>query len=166
MMATALHLWATIKTAGWKLLLPIFTLLLPIKWVMLLVGICIIIDTGFGLWAAKRTGKKITSSRFSSVISKMLVYQLVIITFYGIDVVILGDFVKLFIGIPLVITKLTAIVLISVEGFSVDEKLKNVNGPDKGIWFYIKRLLGVAKLIKKEAGDLTEEINTIKNTDK
>lgn len=151
------NLILTVKAAGWKILLPVFTLLLPIKWVIVLVGIFILADTGFGIWAAKKTGKKITSSRFSSIISKMLIYQLTVITFYGIDVVLLGDFVKLFIGIPLVITKLTALILISVEGFSIDEKLKMVN-PGKGLWFYIKKFLGIAKILKRESKELIDDL--------
>lgn len=156
-MSHLINLASNIKAAGWKLLLPVFTLLLPIKWIIILVGVFIVFDTGFGIWAAKKTGKKITSSRFSSVISKMLIYQLTVITFYGIDVILLGDFVKLFIGIPLVVTKVSALILISVEGFSIDEKLKMVN-PGKGIWFYIKKALGVAKLLKRETKDIIEEL--------
>lgn len=151
------NLALTIKTAGLKILLPVFTLLLPIKWIMVLVGVFILIDTGFGIWSAKKTGKKITSARFSSIISKMLIYQLAVITVYGIDAILLGDFVKLFIGIPLTVTKVSAIILISVEIFSIDEKLKMVN-PERGIWFYVKRVLGVAKLLKRESKDIIDEL--------
>lgn len=143
-------LLTSIKASSWKFLLPLLTLLAPVKWVVLLVGIFIILDTAFGVWSAKKTGKKISSSRFSAVIGKMFVYQATVLLLFGIDVVILGDFVKLFIGIPYVITKAAALVLIVNEGYSIDEKLKNVN-PDKGIWFYIKRMLGLAKRLKKRS---------------
>jgi hypothetical protein len=146
-------LLTTIKTSSWKFLSPILLLLAPVKFVIILVGLCILIDTAFGIWSAKKTGKKITSSRFSAVIGKMFIYQAVVLLFFGIDVIILGDFIKLFIGIPYTLTKIVATVLIVNEGLSVDEKLKNVN-PGKGIWYFVKRMLGVAKKLKREAEDL------------
>lgn len=147
------HIYTAVKSMGFKLMTALFIFIAPIKLTMILIGMSIFFDTGFGIWASMKTGQKITSSRFSAVISKMLIYQLTIITFYGIDIAILGDFAKLIIGIPLVITKLAAIVLISVETYSIDEKLKMVN-PEKGLWFYCKRILGIAKLIKKEKKEL------------
>jgi hypothetical protein len=143
-------LFTTIKTVGWKLMLPALVFFAPVKWIILLVIIAILVDTGFGIWSSKKTGKDITSSRASAVIGKMFVYSSVILLFFGIDVVILGDFVKLIIGINYTVTKLVALVLLSVEGYSIDEKLKNVN-KDKGIWYYVKRTLGLAKKLKREA---------------
>lgn len=152
-MTHLITLFTSIKTSSWKFLVPILGLLAPVKWIILLIGLFIILDTGFGIWAAKKTGKKITSTRFSSVISKMFIYQAVVLLLFGIDVVILGDFIKLFIGIPYVITKAAALIIIVNEGYSIDEKLKNVN-PGKGLWFYVKRMLGLAKKLKREAEDL------------
>jgi len=146
-------LFTTFKASSWKFILPIITLLAPVKWVVILVGLFILLDTAFGIWSARKTGKKITSARFSTVIGKMLVYQAVVLLFFGIDVVILGDFIKLFIGIPYTLTKSVATILIVNEGFSIDEKLKNVN-PERGIWYYVKRTLGLAKKLKREAEDL------------
>jgi len=147
------HLLTTIKTLGWKLLLPVLTFFAPVKWIILLVIIAILIDTGFGIWAARKTGKKITSAKFSAVIGKMLVYSSTILLFYGIDVVILGDFIKLFIGIQFATTKLVALVLLSVEAYSIDEKLRNVN-EEKGIWYFVKRMVGIAKKFKQEKDNL------------
>jgi hypothetical protein len=72
------------------------------------------------------------------------------------DIYLLGEIIKLFIGIPLILTKFTAIVLISIEGFSLDETLR-ANNDGKGIWFYIKRVIGLAKDFKNEAGDIFPE---------
>jgi hypothetical protein len=146
-------LFTTFKASSWKLLLPVLTFFAPIKWIILLVIIAILIDTGFGIWAAKKNNIDITSTKASAVIGKMLVYSATILLFFGIDVVILGDFIKLFIGIEFATTKLVALVLLSVEGYSIDEKLRNVN-KEKGIWYFVKRALGIAKKFKKEKDNL------------
>ena len=158
MMSTAIHLWTTIKSLGWKLLLPIFGFLAPIKMLLILVGIGITADTLSGIyWAVKKGGWEAFSSRkFRRVANKILVYNLVVITMYAMDIYLLGEIIKLFIGIPLILTKFTAIVLISIEGFSLDETLR-ANNDGKGIWFYIKRVIGLAKDFKNEAGDIFPE---------
>ena len=120
---------------------------------MLLVGFFILLDSAFGIWAAKKTKIKLTSRRLSRFITKMFVYQIVIITVYALDVLILGEFFLTLLSIPMVVTKTVALMLIANETFSIDEKIKMVN-PQKGIWFYFKRLLNVGKLIKKEVDDL------------
>jgi hypothetical protein len=150
-----INLLTTIKSKSAIFFGSVLALLSPIKYIMILVGVSIIIDTVFGVYTAKKLNKKISSRRLSSFISKMLVYQTVIITMYAIDVLLLGEFLLLFINIPLVATKVTALLLVINEAYSVDEKLRMLN-PEKGLWFHFKRLLGIAKLIKKESEGLNE----------
>ena len=64
----------------------------------------------------------------------------------------LGEFFLLFLSIPLAITKITVIALVVNEVYSIDEKVVNVKG--YGLWNMFKRLLGVAKFIKKQQNDL------------
>ena len=54
----------------------------------------------------------------------MFIYQLTIISFYFIDVSLLGEFIALFIGIPLFLTKIVTVALVSVEVFSIHENVK------------------------------------------
>lgn len=150
---TTSSLAATIKTNGWPIFGIIATLLSPIKWLMVLVAFFIIADTIFGLWAAKKLKIKLESRKFARFITKMLVYQCVVITAFALDTLLLGQFFLLFISIPLVVTKLGTLALIVAELFSIDEKLKNVNAKE-GIWFHFSRLLKIAKRIKKETDEL------------
>lgn len=129
-----------------------FGLLAPIQPILLLVFAFIIADTFFGVWSAKKTSKKLSSRKLSTFIGKMLVYAFVIILTYALDTLLLGEFLLKIVSINLLATKVSAIALILNECYSIDEKLRNVNG--KGIWHYIKQLISVAKLIKKESKEL------------
>lgn len=150
---TTAALGATIKANGWPIFGIIATLLSPIKWIMVLVAIFIIADTIFGIWSARKLGMKLKSRKFARFISKMLVYQCVVITAFALDTLLLGEFFLLFISIPMIVTKGAALALIVAEIFSIDEKLKNVNA-NQGIWFHFARLLQIAKRIKKETDEL------------
>lgn len=129
-------------------------LLSPIKYLLILVGIWIFLDTILGVWAAKRQHIVITSRRLSSILSKMLVYQGIVILAYALDSLILGGIVSLFVtSVPLLVTKVATLLILVNESFSIDEKVRILNG-NKGTWFYFKRAVGVAKLVKKTTKDL------------
>ena len=128
------------------------TLLAPIKIFIVLVGIFIFLDTVFGIWAAKQQKQPLKSSKLARFISKLFVYNTVVITAYILDINLLGEFFLLFLSIPLAITKITVIALVVNEVYSIDEKVVNVKG--YGLWNMFKRLLGVAKFIKKQQNDL------------
>ena len=146
-------LWASLKGKAALIFGSIFALLAPIQFVLLLVGAFIAADTVFGMYTAKKLGHKLTSRKFSKFISKMLVYQAVIILIYALDVLLLGEFFLMIVSVPLVLTKITSIALIAVEIFSIDEKLKMLKD-GQGIWYHFKRLIGIAKLIKKETKEI------------
>ena len=139
----SITLWGRLMTVGGKALLLIWAFLSPIAGVMLAVGLFIGLDTVVGVWSAKRGGKQITSRKMGRVISKMLVYQLCVITFFVMDKFILGDVAKMFISFDFVVTKIVATVLISIEAYSIDESFKNATG--KGL---IERLTGLIKHYK------------------
>lgn len=153
---TTTALAATIKTNGWPILGIILVLLGPIKWFMLLVGFAIFTDTIFGIWSSLKLGKKLESRKFARFITKQLVYQGVVITAYALDKLLLGEFFLLFISIPMLVTKLAVIGLIVAEGYSVDEKLKNVN-EGQGLYFHFQRLLRLAKFVKTETSAVLED---------
>jgi hypothetical protein len=138
--------------------LPIVTSLLlffaPIKLILILVGVAIIADTIFGIIKAKKLGQKITSRKLANVLYKMLIYQGAVLTFYVIDVAILGDFIMLAVSVPYALTKVVALVAVSIELFSIDESLRLFN-KGKGFKYYFKQLINVVK-------DTKEDINQIK----
>ena len=146
-------LFASIKAKAGLIFGSALALLAPIQWVLLLVGAFIAADTIFGMYTAKKLGIKLTSRKFSAFISKMLIYQAVVILVYALDVLLLGEFFLMIVSIPMVLTKVAAIALVVVEIFSIDEKLKMLKD-GKGIWYHFKRLIGIAKLLKKTAKDL------------
>lgn len=148
----------------WKdakiILASAFALLVPIKGLLIAVGVIIVIDTIMGIYAASKTGKKITSRRFSSVLSKMLIYQSVVIVAYAMDKLILGEFTALFVDINLLTTKVATLFVIGSELFSIDEKFRIINN-GKGTWYQFKRLMGVAKMVRKETKDLDIDTDAI-----
>lgn len=80
----------------------------------------------------------------------MLVFNATVILFFGIDVYMFGDLLAAFgIGVEFALTKVVGLALIAIEGFSIDEKVKNVYGKDKGIIYFFRKLVGAAKEIKK-----------------
>lgn len=123
----------------------------PIIGIMSTVGLLIMIDTIIGVWKARKMGEKITSRGFSKIISKMLLYQGTIMTFFLVDKFILGDILQSFFSIELLLTKAVGLVLASVEIFSIDENYRAVK--KYGIWDAAKRLLSRAKEAKKEFKD-------------
>lgn len=131
-----------------------FALLSPIHYVLLCVFIFIFADTVFGIWASFKKGKSITSRRLVDMPIKMGVYALIVIITYGLDYFLLGEFVKFFVEMPLAVTKVSALVLIATEGYSIDEKLRSVHG--KGVRHHISKLLKLAKEVRKEVNEIKD----------
>jgi hypothetical protein len=142
----------SLKSSLIKFILYALALLAPIKIFMILIGLFIFLDTCFGIWSAKQLNQKLESRKLAKFISKILVYNLVVITAYVLDVHLLGEFFLLFLSIPLAITKITVIGLVVNEIYSIDEKVVKVKG--YGLWAMFKRLLGLAKFIKKQKDEI------------
>jgi len=119
----------------------------PIAGVLIAVGAFVLLDTVIGVWKAKKIKQKITSRRLSSVINKMLVYQLTVITFFILGHFIVNDIVKQFIDVDYAMTKIVAVILISIEFFSIDESFKTATG--KGLLQRFNELLQKYKENKK-----------------
>ena len=126
--------------------------LIPIKPLILLVGVCISLDTFFGIYRAVRQRKKITSHALSAVVSKMALYELTLILFYFIDSIILNDIAKSFTPVDLFVTKMVAAVLVSVEVLSILENIKLATGHD--FIGMAKKTLRRSKSIKNELEDI------------
>jgi hypothetical protein len=144
-----------------KLLIVLGAFLLPIKPLLILVGLCIFLDTIFGVWKCKKTGVEVNSKGLSAIISKMVLYQSAIILFFALETYILGDFVMLFTAIHLFLTKVIATLLIGIEITSISENIKAVTG--KGLWGRVKALLSRAKAVTSDIKELQKEIKEINN---
>lgn len=141
-------LLASIKQYIIQLLAVIGSFFLPISGILFLIGFAIVIDTITGIWKSKKLGIPITSRKLSAIISKLLLYEVAVIGFYLIDYWILNDIILKFFSVPLMLTKILSLVLVSLECISISENYKAVKGID--IWSAFKNLLQRSKEIKQD----------------
>lgn len=74
-----------------KALVMLAIMLAPIQAVMLTVGFLIFLDLATGIWAALKRQEKISSAALRRTLSKMIIYQLAIISGFLIEHHIVGD---------------------------------------------------------------------------
>jgi hypothetical protein len=140
------------QSSASRVIMIVGAFLAPIGGILLTVGLSIFADTIVGIWKAKKLKEKITSRKLSQIISKMLLYQATVILFYLIDYYILNAIIMTFFTVPLMLTKVIALTLASIEIYSIDENIKAVKGT--GLWAAFKRLTSRAKDIKKDVNDI------------
>jgi hypothetical protein len=121
---------------------------LPISGILFLIGFAIAVDTLTGVWKSRKLGVPITSRKLSAVVSKLFLYEVAVILTYLIDYYILNDIILQFFSVPLMLTKILSLVLVSIEAISISENYKAVKGID--IWSSLKNLLQRSKEIKQD----------------
>lgn len=141
-------LLANIRLSVTKLIAVVGAFFLPISGILFLVGFAIFIDTLTGIWKSKKLKIKITSQKLSAIISKLFLYELAVIGFYLIDFWILNDIVKQFFSVPLMLTKILSLVLVSIEVMSINENYFAIR--KISIWQGMKNLFSRAKEIKTD----------------
>lgn len=141
-------LLTSIKQSMFQLLAVIGAFFLPISGILFLIGFAIFIDTLTGIWKAKKLKIKITSRKLSAIISKLFLYEVAVIGFYLIDYWILNDIIMKFFSVPLMLTKILSLVLVSIEAISISENYEAVRGIN--IWSAFKQLLQRSKEIKND----------------
>jgi hypothetical protein len=146
-------LLSSIQKSSLQLLAVVSAFFLPIIGILFLIGFSILVDTITGIWKAKKLGIPITSRKLSAIISKLMLYEVAVILFYLIDRFILNDIILVFFSIPLMLTKILALVLVSIETLSISENIKAVKGID--LWQAMKLLFARAR-------DIKQDIDTIK----
>jgi hypothetical protein len=146
-------LLSSIQKSSLQLLAVVSTFFLPITGILFLIGFAIVIDTITGIWKSKKLNIPITSRKLSAIISKLMLYEVAVILFYLIDRFILNDIILVFFSIPLMLTKILALVLVSIETLSISENIKAVKGID--LWQSMKLLFARAR-------DIKQDIDTIK----
>lgn len=115
-----------------------FALITPIKDVMFVVGVLVVVDTLFGLAAAKKLKINIESRKLGRVITKLLAYQLLIIS-----AVLVNNIAE---NIPFV--KITAGFIGVVEFLSIGENFTKLTGL-KFISYLKKQLQSFIEIEKK-----------------
>lgn len=131
-----------------NLLIVIAGFLTPVVPFFLLTGLFIFLDTVFGVWAAKKVGEKITSTKMSNVLYKSLVYMTLVLVAFILDKFLFGEIFKLFIDIELVATKIVMITIVFNEVYSIEEKIRKVKGEEGGLKAMFLRAFRIAKDIK------------------
>ena len=143
----------SIQTNLLTLISIITAFFMPISGIIFLVGFLILIDTITGVWKAKKLKQPITSRKLSAIISKLALYEVAVIMLYLIDYWILDAIVLKFFSIPLLVTKITALTLCSIELISISENYKVIYGLN--IWDSLKNLL-------KRGAELKDDVDKIK----
>ena len=139
--------------ANWvKLMAMLWAFLMPISGLLFLVGFVIVLDTVTGIWKSYKNKVKITSRGLSAIISKMLLYEVTVVLFYMIDTFILNNIILQFFSVDLLLTKVLALILVSIEVMSINENYKAVKGLD--LWQAMKNLFARAKEIKKSVDEI------------
>ena len=152
-MKTQLLLLTTkLKLYSMQLFAIVSSFFLPISGILILIGVSVIVDTITGIWKSKKLGTPITSRKLSAVISKILLYEVTVMLFYLIDYYIINDIVLTFFSVELLITKILALVLVSIEVISLNENIKAVKGID--IWDSLKNLFARAKEVTQDFKDI------------
>jgi hypothetical protein len=105
---------------------------LPIKELMLTIGFLVSADLVVGIWKAIKTGQRIRSRRMSDTVTKLLLYQLAIMSGFVIETFIISELIP--------ITKLIATVVAIIEFKSIIESIESVTGKD--LWSKIKTIIG------------------------
>ena len=135
-----------------KLLGIIGAFFLPISGILFLIGFAIFIDTLTGIWKSKKLNIPITSRKLSAIISKLFLYELAVIGFYLIDYWILNDIIMTFFSVPLMLTKILALTLVSIEVMSINENYIAIR--KISIWDSLRNLFLRAKEIKQDLNEI------------
>jgi len=125
-----LKLTAFLKTKTW--VLACMSIFLPIRELMLTIGFLVGADMVVGIWKALKTGQQIRSRRMSDTITKMLLYQLAIVSGFLIEKYIITDILP--------IAKLIGSVIAIIEFKSIVESIESVTG--QNLWTKIKEVIG------------------------
>tara|TARA_R100001198_G_C5230599_1_gene209938 strand:+ start:469 stop:942 length:474 start_codon:yes stop_codon:yes gene_type:complete len=141
-----------LKAYSMQLLGIISSFFMPISGILILIGVSVIVDTITGVWKSRKMKTPITSRKLSAVISKILLYEVTVMLFYLIDYFIINDIVLTFFSVELLITKILALVLVSIEVISLNENIKAVKGID--LWTSLKNLFSRAKEVTQDFKDI------------
>jgi hypothetical protein len=105
---------------------------LPIKELMLTIGFLVASDMLVGIWKALKLKQRIRSRRMSDTITKLLLYQIAIMSGFLIETFIIAELIP--------ITKLVATVIAVIEFKSIVESIESVTGKD--LWSKLKTIIG------------------------
>lgn len=92
---------------------------------LFVVAMAVLCDTATGIWAARKTGEKISSRRLADIFPKLFVYFLLILLAHTIENVFKLDF-----GFS--VRSIVSLAILGNELMSIDENMKKATG--KGVF--------------------------------
>ena len=118
------------KTKLTLFVFSLFTLIAPVKPMVLMAIFTIILDMAFGIWrSVKKNGwASIRSRRLSNTISKSLLYSGAIVFIFMLEKFILADLLAYFISVDLLMTKAFTAFCVFTELKSINENYHSVTG--------------------------------------
>ena len=132
----------------------ILLLFAPIHGLLIAVASAIILDTITGIFKSiKLNGwKSVRSRKLSSIVSKMLLYEICVLFLFLMDKYLLNEFIMHAFGFQFMFTKICAILLMFIELVSIKENIEESFKID--FWSILKKILSRAKEIKTDINDI------------
>ncbi len=155
MILVDLHSGSDMMTYVKSFFLALGSFFLPVKPLLLVVGLCICCDTILGVWAAHKRGEKITSRKLGNIIPKMLLYQAAVMVGFILETYLLGEFISYIIDIPNLFTKVIAMVLVFVESLSINENFENITG--KNLFKEFKHMITRSAKVKHDISKFKDD---------
>lgn len=133
------NLLQSLYASGLKLAYIVFAILAPIHSLMIATGCLIIIDLITGVWRAIKAKERVTSNKLRRTLSKIVSYQLCLITAFILETYIVQ-------GVPFI--KITAGLVSLTEGKSIFENLHKITGIN--ILSSLKKFFNIDNIISKD----------------
>jgi hypothetical protein len=129
----------------------LFSVLAPVKPMVLIAVLTIILDMCFGIWrSVKKNGwVSIRSRRLSNTISKSLLYSGAIVFIFLLEKFVIADILAYFISVDLILTKAFTFFCVFTEVKSINENYFSVTGIN--VW---DRFIKFIKRGKEQLEDL------------
>ena len=129
----------------------LFSVLAPVKPMVLIAVLTIILDMCFGIWRSVRKNgwASIRSRRLSNTISKSLLYSGAIVFIFLLEKFVIADILAYFISVDLVLTKAFTFFCVFTEVKSINENYFSVTGIN--VW---DRFIKFIKRGKEQLEDL------------
>jgi hypothetical protein len=129
----------------------LFSVLAPVKPMVLIAVLTIILDMCFGIWrSVKKNGwVSIRSRRLSNTISKSLLYSGAIVFIFLLEKFVIADILAYFISVDLILTKAFTFFCVFTEVKSINENYFSVTGIN--VW---DRFISFIKRGKEQLEDL------------
>lgn len=135
----------------------LLAIILPVQVYLLLIGGVILLDSWYGyLKAKKKSGGGFDMFLLlSGIRNKMAIYTPAMLGVYWLDFHLLNEFLLTIITVPMAITKVGCVILMSTEIASINRNIKAITG--KSLRQRVKESMNYAKEVNDGIKDLKKE---------